>query len=108
MRKVMIAALAALVSTQAVAQNSARERREVADLVADTIAGEALCGYRVRASALRQFIDERIPASDIGFPGLLEGAVTVAEIRTRDLTGSPRVAHCFTVSRTARFYGLID
>ena len=84
------------------------ERMKVANLLGNLLASEEFCRLEYDQAAIGKFIDETVPADDMGFNPMLETMVGGTEFSLESMTGSQKAAHCRQTERVARSYGFID
>ena len=73
-----------------------------------TIGAAEQCGFEVKIDEVLQFVDDRVPASDLGSPDDLYGAMNFGALQVDHKGGVTRAAYCRAVENTAREYGFID
>lgn len=106
MRRILpLAAIAALVSAPAQAQN--QDPYFVMGL-ADVIAAEQYCALRFDGASIERLIAERVPADDFSFTTTLKSLVFVAERQQQDLSDAAGAAHCAQIARLADTFDLLQ
>nr|WP_278520431.1 signal recognition particle [Brucella anthropi] len=72
------------------------------------IASEEICGLSYSQQAIEKFIDEKVPADDLNFPGNLTIAIGGNTADLKAMSASQKTANCTQVKRIAKSYGFID
>lgn len=106
-RALAFATLSLVGASQAIAQGSSLETMELAVSLGSILGSEQFCGLSFDQAAIQAFIDEKIPADDMGFASDLSMMTSGATFQQSGMSESSKTAHCAAVARTARHYGFI-
>jgi hypothetical protein len=106
---ITLTALALAIATSARAVTEYELKRiEVARELGNLLASEKACGLTYNHDAIESFIRERIPPTDLDFPGMLQDETRfVLLIELRDMSESSLIAHCYQIRQLAKQYNLI-
>lgn len=74
----------------------------------NVIASENKCNLSYDETAITNWIDDNVDASDMSFPSTLNMMITGSKHQISKLSGSAETAHCKSVMNTARHYGFIE
>lgn len=108
MKRLVFACVAGVsMSAQAFAWSDL-DRMQVASALGTVLAAEEVCGLSFDQEAVRGFIDEKVPADDMQFPGMLQTMTMGAGHQLDETNGAARAAHCRQVERVARSYGFTE
>lgn len=106
----VIAFLACLIPFASLAQTSQDFRAqmkstETATNLGTLLASEKSCGLTYDQEAIRQWVDQNVEASDLGFPSTLALMTQGFEFQLSSMSESAKSAHCQSVMRAAQHYG---
>lgn len=106
MIRAIVVALAPILATSALAQSS--DTFMLSSELGSVIAAEEFCGLTYDQNAIAAFIENKVPADDMGFAGMLNMQVIGHGAMQEDMTPSLKTAHCAQMGRVARSYGFTD
>jgi len=72
------------------------------------IASENKCNLSYDETAISNWIDDNVDASDMSFSSMLNMIIEETEDQISSLLGSAKAAHCRSVINTARHYGFVE
>lgn len=105
-RLLMVAASIAL-SGPALAMDDL-ERSQLAMDLGSVLASEEPCGLTYSSGAIEKFIDQKVPADDMGFPSELSMMTSGAEFQIKEMTPAAKTAHCRQIKRVAKSFGFTE
>jgi len=106
-RAAVLAAAALVSAAPAFAQGGSLASGELALNLSSVLGAEEFCGLSYDQAAIQAFIEERVPADDMGFASSLALMTSGADFQQSMMSGSAKTAHCAAITRTARHYGFI-
>lgn len=89
------------------AEGSSLGSMQLASDLGTVLASEEACGLSYDQAAIARWIEERVPAEDMAFPGNLQLMTSGAEWSLGEMSVSAMTAHCVQVRRIARSYGFV-
>lgn len=101
-----IAAVLACLATAATAADDL-ETMELASSLGAVLAGGDKCGYSFDNGAVIAFVQERVPAEDLGFSAMLNTMTQGAGFQLDELSEAAFIAQCAVVEQTAKHYGFM-
>ena len=105
-RFILAATLAALsIGFTAQAHAGDLETMELATHLGSVLASEEACGLAYDQAAIAAFIEEKVPADDLGFPSMLSTMTSGAQYELQGMSASQKTAHCAQIKRIAKSYG---
>jgi hypothetical protein len=78
---------------------------ETATNLGTLLASEKTCDLTYDQEAIRQWIDQNVEPSDLGFPSTLALMTQGFEIQLSSMSESAKSAHCQSVMRAAQHHG---
>jgi hypothetical protein len=103
-------ALALLILGGPVSAWSDADRRKVAMELGSLLSSQGACSLSFNKNAVTKYIEDRVPASDMGFGASLMLHTNESQVQYQyDRMSTPsRSTHCNAIVRTARHYGFIN
>lgn len=83
-------------------------RMELAQNLGTVIASEEFCALAYDQTAIANWIDANVDASDMSFAGTLDTMVQGTRFGLSDMSASAKTAHCRSIENTARHYGFVQ
>jgi hypothetical protein len=83
------------------------DRMTLSSALADVLASEKPCGLTYKQEAISRFIDSKVPANDMDFPGHLNMQTAGRGFMIKEMSESAKTAHCRQIERVAKSYGFI-
>jgi len=96
-----------LVLVVAPASAQSLKSMNLASELGTVLASEELCGLSYDQDAIAAFIEQNVPADDMGFASNLQMMTEGQAFNLRDMSTSARTAHCTQIRRVAISYGFI-
>lgn len=84
------------------------ESMQIASALGTVIASEKPCGLSYDQAAISAYIESKVPADDMDFPGTLQMMVQGQEYNLGQMSESAKTAHCTQVARAAKSYKFIQ
>lgn len=72
------------------------------------LASEEACGLTFDQAAVAAFIEEKVPADDMGFTSTLSMMTKGQQFQIEEMSASSKTAHCTQIARVAASYGFIQ
>ena len=85
----------------------AEDGMTIANELGTVLAAERPCHLSFDQSAIQQYINKRVPASDMSFGNMLQLMVSGTGVEIREMSPSTLTAFCAQTTRVARFNGFI-
>ncbi|WP_223479260.1 signal recognition particle [Oricola indica] len=106
--RLLLAVVFALGSISAAQAWDDLERMQTATELGDLLASETVCGFAYNSDAISTYIDENVPADDMGFNPMLDMMMGGRTEMMKSMTDSQKVAHCRQTERVAKAHGFLD
>jgi len=103
--RIWIVAAAAVVATGAAAQSM--KSMNTAMELGGMLASEEPCGLAYDHAAIERYIEQHVPADDMGFASTLSLMTAGQAVQIEDMSPSAKAAHCAQIRRVARANGFI-
>lgn len=105
MRTLVVGAVALFLTSQASAMDL--QTMQLADQLGTMLASEEACGLAFDQDAIERYVEDKVPAADMGFVSMLNTMVTGNKFQLGSMSASTKTAHCAQVRRAARAHGFL-
>lgn len=83
------------------------ESMQLASNLGTVLASEEPCGFTFDQTAIAAFIENKVPADDMGFASILSMMTQGQRIQIDRMSASSKTAHCTQIKRVASSYGFL-
>jgi hypothetical protein len=80
----------------------------IATNLGSVIASEEVCGLTYNQDAIARYIEDNVPADDMGFASTLNLMTDGAGYQISSMSESAKTAHCAQTRRVAKSYGFVE